>query len=145
MALESFLTDSNSSYDVRVQNRVLHLVRPIEWQFIGPFIDETVYAITGHRYKNYIVVTHLYQMENEHHDPRNHFRVSAEQIRATEQESWDTGRLLGIAHRHPPNEPDPSQDDFDGIKNQLIGAVWCEGVVSWYDKNGLLAPNSLFV
>lgn len=125
--------------------RPIYLLNEPSWIFDGPFLEETVVAFTGHRYKEYIFITSMYQMINEHTDPAAHFLISAEQLRDTEQHSWDNGRLLGIAHRHPWIEPQPSQDDYDGIHRTLLGAVWCEGQVVWYDQQGKLTPINLFI
>ena len=125
-------------------DRTICLLEPVFWGFCGNFVEESIYAFTGHRFLNYITVTSMYQLDNEHIDPRNHFLVSSSQLIATQQHSWDKGRMLGIAHRHPEGFISPSQDDFDGLRNSLLGVVWCEGNAIWYDRKGELELRCLF-
>lgn len=143
MPLESFLTACTYPYDVQVRNRTIYLLNEPVWEYIGAFVDETVYALTGHRWRNYISLTGMYQMENEHPDPRNHFHISVEQIRDTPQSPDDNGRLIGISHRHPIDQPLPSDNDYAGIDRTLVGIVWTELGAVWYDRKGIL--NTLVV
>lgn len=127
-----------------MRTRILYLLNKPDWSlFQGEFNEETVLAITGFQWRNYLTVSSMYLLANEHPSPREHFLVSPEQIRETEQHLWDKGRLVGIAHRHPPLEPEPSTDDYSGISRSLIGVVWCEGKVTWYDYRGSLEVVSL--
>ena len=66
-------------------DRSICLLEPVFWGFCGDFVEESVYAFTGHRFLNYITVTSMYQLDNEHIDPRNHFLVSSEQLINTQQ------------------------------------------------------------
>lgn len=108
------------------------LVEPL-WGFYGAYSIETVKVIIGTRWKNYLSVVSLEEVPNRHPSPAEHFSIHTRDVLPFVE---DGEGIVGIVHRHPPRRPHPSINDINGIPKGLIGAVWCEGNVSWYDHRG---------
>lgn len=52
----------------------------------------------------------------------------------------DYWEVLGFAHTHPVGCFKPSDDDIDGIDEDLFGVVFCGQQVCWYDSEGEFIP-----
>ena len=100
-----------------------------EWPFEGPFVEETVYVMCGYTYGRYISLLSFHPVPNVSPTPEERFLVLRKDVLSLPR------NIVGVVHRHPPNEEQPSIDDIEGI-GSLLGAVWCEGQVTWYDRKG---------
>jgi proteasome lid subunit RPN8/RPN11 len=64
----------------------------------------------------------VFEVDNEHEDPRSHFRVSVGTAKALVQ-SLD--RIWAVLHTHPyPHPESPSADDLSHIADGLLGIVY---------------------
>ena len=113
---------------------VYKLVAEPDWPFTGSFKDEEVYLLFGRAYGKYVSVFALCPVENGHPDPANFFKITKKQLVKAQLDTECS--LVGVVHRHPPQFPDPSGHDIKGLPTALLGAVWCEGEVSWYTNRG---------
>ena len=108
-------------------------VEPL-WGFSGEYSIETVKVIIGYTYGKYVSITSLEEVPNRHPSPAEHFSIHSRDVLPYIE---DGENIIGIVHRHPPKTPMPSINDILGIPAGLLGAVWCDGEVSWYTRNGI--------
>ncbi len=105
------------------------------YPFSRDFTIEEVCAMFGFRYGPYVFISNLTKVDNSHPEPIDHFIVTASNVKKAHRDNKGL-HLIGYIHTHPPELPEPSQNDIDGMPNTLLGAVWTPHTLTWYTNNG---------
>jgi proteasome lid subunit RPN8/RPN11 len=103
--------------------------------------EEQIGLLFGYRYGSYLSIYSCVPVDNEHPDPRRHFEVTKKQIKEAEATTWDY--LQGVVHTHPDNDPNPSEEDMNGLPKGMIGAIWTPRHITWYGSKGVVLPTYL--
>lgn len=95
---------------------------------------ERVFVVVGSVYRNFLFVERFVEVENSSATPESNFEVLKGSLLSADIPAAAT--IIGFAHTHPPAQYHPSDDDIAGLREGLIGAVICDGIVVWYDEDG---------
>jgi proteasome lid subunit RPN8/RPN11 len=97
---------------------------------------ERVYAIVGVRFRNYVIIDRFVELPNDSDIPAKTFSVSARDLKPVATSMTSEESVLGFAHSHPPLQSIPSDEDIEGISDDLLGLVLCGDSHAWYDARG---------
>ncbi|NBO53647.1 MAG: hypothetical protein EBU84_03425 [Actinobacteria bacterium] len=95
---------------------------------------ERVFAVVGSVYRNFLFVERFVEVVNSSATPESSFEVVKGSLLSADIPVSAT--IVGFAHTHPPAHYHPSDNDIDGLREGMFGAVLCDGIVVWYDNKG---------
>ena len=117
----------------------------VVWAITMPTIPyeglERVYVLTGFIFGHTRFITDMHEVPNVSPFPKDTFTVLQRDVRVITASLPPENVVLGYAHTHPDNCPNPSINDMNGITRGLIGLVISDtDTHRWYMRRRAIDP-----
>lgn len=75
----------------------------------------------------------MIEVQNIASNPVDDFAISSRDVEIVSNDLLDSPeKIVGFAHTHPDELPEPSGNDIAGLKKGYLGVVLCGGNLYWY-------------
>jgi proteasome lid subunit RPN8/RPN11 len=102
---------------------------------------ERVYVLTGLSFGHTRIITGYIEVPNVSPFPVDTFTVLQKDVREVTDSLTPPNVVLGYAHTHPDNFPNPSINDIQGIARGMLGLVISsDNTHCWYVRNRTISP-----